>query len=121
MPANTANGYPYPLGTDRVMDGDDSIHALAQAVDDRLRVSAAGSAAIPAQPSAAAITFAITFPVGRFATAPQVVATPSNPYLVSAVVTPTAAGCTLYAMYRAGTGVVAAIGAGYTMSWLAIA
>lgn len=26
-------GYPFPVGTDRVMDGDDAIHALAQTVD----------------------------------------------------------------------------------------
>lgn len=27
---------PYPLGTDRVMDGDDAMHALAQRVEDRV-------------------------------------------------------------------------------------
>lgn len=31
--ANTPKGYPYPVGTDRVMDGDDAIRALAEAVD----------------------------------------------------------------------------------------
>ena len=34
MPATTPNsGLPYPLGTDRVMDGDDAIHSLATALD----------------------------------------------------------------------------------------
>src|SRR5262245_26911746 len=34
--ANTANGFPYPLGTDKVMDGDNVIQALAQKCDDEL-------------------------------------------------------------------------------------
>lgn len=34
MPANTPKlGLPYPLGTDRVMDGDDSIHNLANRIE----------------------------------------------------------------------------------------
>lgn len=33
MPSATTRGYPFPVGTDRVMDGDDSIKALAEAVD----------------------------------------------------------------------------------------
>lgn len=33
MPGSTTNGLPYPLGTDRLMDGDDAIKALAQALD----------------------------------------------------------------------------------------
>lgn len=36
MPANTPNGFPYPLGTDRLMDGDDAIHNLATAIDNDL-------------------------------------------------------------------------------------
>jgi hypothetical protein len=31
--ANTTNGLPYPLGTDKVVDGDNQIRALAEAVD----------------------------------------------------------------------------------------
>lgn len=31
--ANTSHGLPYPLGTDRVMDGDNVIRALAEALD----------------------------------------------------------------------------------------
>jgi hypothetical protein len=33
MPSTTPNGLPYPIGTDRVMDGDDAIKSLATAVD----------------------------------------------------------------------------------------
>jgi len=33
MGSTTTKGYPYPVGTDRVMDGDDAIAALAQAVE----------------------------------------------------------------------------------------
>jgi len=33
MGSTTSKGYPFPVGTDRVMDGDDAIKALAEAVD----------------------------------------------------------------------------------------
>lgn len=33
MGSTTASGYPYPVGTDRVMDGDNAIQALAEAVE----------------------------------------------------------------------------------------
>jgi hypothetical protein len=33
MGDTTTNGYPFPVGTDRVMDGDNAIEALAEAVD----------------------------------------------------------------------------------------
>lgn len=39
--ANTAKGYPYPVGTDRVMDGDDAIKALAEAIEADANVSRA--------------------------------------------------------------------------------
>jgi len=44
--ANTAKGYPYPVGTDRVMDGDDAIHSLATAVETLLGVAASGSVVV---------------------------------------------------------------------------
>jgi hypothetical protein len=34
--ALTPGGLPYPVGTDKVVDGDDAIHALATAVDRRV-------------------------------------------------------------------------------------
>jgi hypothetical protein len=33
MGSNTTNGLPYPVGTDRIMDGDNAMQALAEAVD----------------------------------------------------------------------------------------
>lgn len=36
MSSTTPGGLPYPLGTDRLMDGDDAIRALALAIDTRL-------------------------------------------------------------------------------------
>lgn len=36
MPSATTHGYPFPVGTDRVMDGDNAIQALAQYSDDFL-------------------------------------------------------------------------------------
>lgn len=34
--ATTAGGLPYPVGTDRVVDGDNAIRALAEALDPRV-------------------------------------------------------------------------------------
>lgn len=73
--ATTAHGYPYPLGTDRVMDGDDVIHALADAIDTKLGVSANGVATIANVPVTTLASVSVTFPAGRFTVAPQVVAT----------------------------------------------
>lgn len=69
MPATTARGYPYPLGTDRVADGDDSIRALAEKVDTALGAMAAGTASINHVSTGFAST-TITFPVGRFTAPP---------------------------------------------------
>ena len=41
MPASTpVYGFPYPLGTDRVMDGDNAIEALARAVESQIAAAA---------------------------------------------------------------------------------
>jgi hypothetical protein len=85
MPANTSNGYPYPLGTDRVMDGDDSIKALAEAADDKAGISAGGKAACPAPPALnTATNVSVTFPAGRFSAPPCVVCTgdATNPMVI---------------------------------------
>lgn len=71
MPANTPLGYPYPLGTDRVMDGDDAIHNLATAVDTRAGVFASGLAQI-ASVGGTTVGVAITLPVGRFTLPPNI-------------------------------------------------
>lgn len=71
MPTTT-HGYPYPLGTDRVMDGDDVIAALAGKVNDQLGVMASGIATIPSLPVTTPTAIAITLPVGRFLAAPYI-------------------------------------------------
>lgn len=75
MPANTGHGYPYPVGTDRVMDGDDSIKNLAEKVDQQLGVSACGVATVPITAGGVVATIAVSFPAGRFTAAPAVVTT----------------------------------------------
>jgi len=75
MPANTPKGFPYPLGTDRLADGDDAIHNLATAVDTKVGVAAAGIAAVNVTTGGTAATLAVTFPVGLFTAAPIVLCT----------------------------------------------
>ena len=107
MPATTPRGYPYPLGSDRVMDGDDSIHDLATAIDTRLGAMAAGAGVLPA-PGALNVptSLAITFPAGRFTVAPIVVATfqGTGPQLFTPIsyAGTSASGCTLYAARTSG-------------------
>jgi hypothetical protein len=73
MPATTPKGYPYPLGTDRVMDGDDSIKALATAVDTKLGVATGGFLTAPDSASQGGVqTTTVTFPVGLFTSPPAV-------------------------------------------------
>jgi hypothetical protein len=107
MPANTPKGYPYPLGTDRAMDGDDSIHNLATAVDTKAGVAASGIAASPV-PGAlnTPVSVAVTFPAGLFTATPNVTVTcvsggPQNQACSAATVTAT--GATLWMTKIAGT------------------
>lgn len=72
MPSTTPKGFPYPLGTDRVMDGDDAIRNLATAVDGSVGAHAAGTVSITTPSADTGATTAVTFPVGRFTTAPRV-------------------------------------------------
>lgn len=75
MPANTPNGLPYPLGTDRVMDGDDAIKALAQKVDDNVKAGIASGVVNPTMAGGLdGPGLVVTLPVGRFTVAPNVVA-----------------------------------------------
>lgn len=118
MPANTPKGYPYPLGTDRLMDGDDAIHALATAVDTKLGVAAAGSfTAANSATNSAPVTTAVTFPVGLFTAPPVVVANPNvtdpNVALATTAAGPTAAGCSVRTVRVGGT-------SGVPVSWIAI-
>lgn len=117
MPANTAHGYPYPLGTDRVMDGDDAIHNLASAVDAQLGVMASGTVVVPTPNVTTVYTYAVTFPAGRFNAPPNVsaglqAANPQNfaPIGITGI---TATGCTL-TVYRLAGGTT-----NTTVSWVA--
>ena len=47
MGSTTPHGLPYPVGTDRIMDGDNAIQALAEAVDTALWSGAAPGAPAP--------------------------------------------------------------------------
>jgi hypothetical protein len=96
--ATTPNGYPYPVGTDRVMDGDDAIHNLATKVDDRLSGGVWSMTVSCPTTNGSNVTTAVTFPAGKFTQPPNVTATPvsgnpaSFPLGVNAV---TAAGLTV--------------------------
>jgi hypothetical protein len=95
MPAaTTLFGFPYPVGTDRVADGDDAIHSLAQKLEDQLSGQAgtvpgapyrSQSGALLMGPSLAAgqsLQVALTFAAGRFTQSPAVVmGGTSNGYL----------------------------------------
>ena len=118
MPATTPKGYPYPLGTDRVMDGDDAIASLANAVDTKLGVAAAGIFTTGAPPTPnTPITTALTFPAGRFTAAPIVTASPNTSAV--AIVAPigissiTASGCNISFSRSSGTTAI-------TVCWQAV-
>lgn len=69
MPATTS-GYklPYPLGTDRLMDGDDQIRKLAQSVENMVQT---GTVNITPSAVDTTTTVTVTFPVA-FSAAPLV-------------------------------------------------
>jgi hypothetical protein len=73
MGSVTPKGYPYPVGTDRVMDGDDAIKALATAVDTKLGAAAAGTLDITGLAANGTGSVAVTFPAGRFTASPTAV------------------------------------------------
>lgn len=116
MPANTAHGYPYPVGTDRVTDGDDAIKNLANAVESKLRVSAAGSVSVTATSSASG-SANVTFPAGRFVNPPLVVCSPVGATAwYAAAGSVTASGVTINIVQRDGTAATATV----TVNWIAI-
>lgn len=116
MSPTTPHGYPYPLGTDRLADGDDVMRDLAQAIDTRLGVYAAGVVTPPIVAAGANANVAVTFPVGRFPATPAVLATPraTNPNNVRATAAgATATGVTIYGGRDSGTAV-------FDVMWLAV-
>lgn len=66
MPSATTHGYPYPLGTDRVQDGDDVIHSLADKVEAQVAATASGTVTVTTTAADTIATTAVTFPAGRF-------------------------------------------------------
>src|SRR4029453_9056692 len=72
--ATTPKGYPYPVGTDRVMDGDNVMQSMAEKVDTALACTASGRTTVVTTGAAPSNgSTAVTFPAGRFNTTPKVV------------------------------------------------
>jgi len=117
--ATTAKGFPYPVGTDRVMDGDDAIKALAEKVDTAVGVAAAGSftSSVPTALNTPVST-AVTFPAGRFTVAPQVMCSLSgsavNAFAPLGVTGVSNTGCVVW--YSKSSGGLAAV----IILWMAI-
>lgn len=113
----TGQGYPYPAGTDRLVDGDNVIAALAQAVNDKLGACAAGTASVPITAVETATSVAVTFPVGRF-TAPPHVNVCANTGSPGGIYNPCSAGATTGGVTLWGarnTGTTA-----FNVNWIAV-
>lgn len=100
--ASTSKGFPYPLGTDRVMDGDNAIQALAQKIDTVLGLMASGTTTVTLSNAAQAFA-TVTFPAGRFQSAPAVVASTASGTYLANTVGATATSVQIYAAHRDGT------------------
>ena len=113
----TPKGYPYPEPNDPVGQGDDVIKALAQAVDDKVGASAAGTATISLA-AASAGSVAVTFPAGRFSAAPAVTASANNTaaqHYVMNTGTPSPGGVIVVASQKASTQATIS----FPVSWIA--
>lgn len=118
--ATTPKGYPYPTGTDRVVDGDNAIQALATAIDTVLGLWACGQVTIPITAPQTATAATVTFPASRFTAPPQVQATlvcqgvaVTNARQPSVAPSPVIGGCTIYGFREAGTNT-------FPVSWWAV-
>lgn len=91
---NTASGIPYPADT-ATPDVPRDIKAMADHLEDRLPYrDASGAVTVPVS-NAASATLAVTFPVGLFTAAPQVVvSTSGTSNWVAMTASPTASGFT---------------------------
>jgi hypothetical protein len=113
--ALTGHGYPYPVGTDRVMDGDDAIHALATAVDTQAGVLASGKATVPITVQGTTASVAVTFPAGRFNGVPFVATSPvgnAPQQFTQSIASVTATGFTINGNRSIGTAV-------FDVNWIA--
>lgn len=100
--ATTAKGFPYPLGTDRVMDGDDAIKALAQKIDTALGLMASGTTSVVLSNQSQSST-TVTFPAGRFTATPAVTASTASGTYLANTVSPTTTSVQIWAAHRDGT------------------
>jgi hypothetical protein len=93
---NTTNGYPYPATSDPVAQGATAIQNLAQAIDTRVRATAAGQVAVSVN-AAATGSATVTFPAGRFTATPQCFGNAQNSLYVASIGAGgrTATGCTV--------------------------
>jgi hypothetical protein len=98
------------------MDGDDSIHNLAEAIDSKLGVMAAGTVAVTIVTGNTSVGAAVTFPVGRFSVAPLMLASPTGTQLANN------AGASCTAITTTGATVYGGrtTAGGLTVAWLAI-
>lgn len=117
---NTTKGFPYPSASDPAAEGAAAIEDLAEAVDTHLGRMAAGSVGGLTLGAAGTTTAAVSFPVGRFTSAPVVVCTITSGYPAAGTAqnafawasSVTASGFTMnYRRGAADTGVV---------SWVAV-
>ena len=117
MGSTTKKGLPYPIGTDRVMDGDNAIQALAEAVDVGKGI-VFGTVNCVATNSASG-QGVITFPVGAFTAPPVVVAMPngivsgSQSVWYANATAVTATGCNINILHRDGTSATATLVVAY--------
>lgn len=104
MPANTTNGYPYPVAGDPVQQARAGIQSLAEKVDTALRASAAGTVVVSVTAAATGVA-TVAYPVGRFVSAEvSPVATVNGNAAYFAVVSNlTATSMQVTVVHRAGT------------------
>jgi hypothetical protein len=115
-PSNTPHGYPYPLGSDRLADGDDAMRNLATAIDTRLGVVAGGVVTIPVVAAGTNYNVVVTYPVGRFTALPHVSVTPVGIQansLRASIRDPLTTGCTIVGSRDNGT-------ATFPVQWMAV-
>lgn len=116
MPATTAKGHPYPLATEPVNAGAQAIRSLAESVDTLLPArTAVGNSNIVCTNAASAQTV-VTFPAGRFSTAPRVVISPGNWSYIFQVFSITATGFTVGMRHYQGTVATATV----SVNWQAV-
>lgn len=106
MPATTpGRNLPYPLGTDRLMDGDDAIRKLALSAENMIQV---GQVTVPISAANTPAQITWTYPVAFSAPPPVVLATmngagPLNRGLMVTITALTATNCVVNAQSTTGT------------------